>query len=144
MWGERTISAKPGMAKAQVGIEYIVLVAFLLIAITPVFLYALDSSAMSVRTARSREVVETIAIAADSICSMGGGKTSVTVYMPYGAEHYVIGNRTVKLGILIGDSVGESFARTTCNVTGNISLNEGYASIPVSMLANGTVLVGGP
>lgn len=129
--------------KAQSGIEYIVLVAFLLLVITPVFLYALDLSSRSVRTTRAREAVDSISIAADNICSLGGGKTVVDVYMPNGAENYTIGQRTIRLNVRVNGVAGDIFSITMCNVTGNVSLREGYMQIPVSMLPNGTVLIGG-
>lgn len=133
----------PDRSKAQSGVEYIVLVAFLLIVITPIFIYAFDMSSRSVRMTRAKEAVDTIAIAADNICSLGGGKTSVDVYMPYGSENYTIGQKTIKLNIRVNGVSGDVFSMTMCNVTGNISLREGYVKIPVSMLPNGTVLIGG-
>jgi hypothetical protein len=135
---------RPGQrSKAQSGVEYIIIVAFLLAVITPIFLFAMDSSTTSVRTSRSREAVEKVAIAADNICSMGGGKTTANVYIPYGVEYYAVEEKTIKLGIIIGDTTGEVFARTMCNVTGDMPMDEGYAMVPVSMLSNGTVLIGG-
>jgi uncharacterized protein (UPF0333 family) len=133
----------PYRSKAQAGVEYIVLVAFLLLVITPVFLYAFDVSSRSVRTTRAKEAVDSIAIAADNICSLGGGKTTVDVYMPYGSQNYTIGQKTIRLNIRVNGVAGDVFSRTMCNVTGNISLSEGYTDIPVSMLPNGTVLIGG-
>jgi len=144
MRGKRGNSGLAGhKRKAQSGVEYIVLVAFLLIVITPIFLYAMDISTISVRTSRAREVVESLAIAADNICGMGGGKTTAKIYMPYGVQFYVIGNRTVKIRITINEGTGDVFATTKCNVTGNLSSEEGYNMVPVSMLPNGTVLIGG-
>ena len=129
--------------KAQAGVEYIFIVAFLLAVLTPIFIYSLDIALTSVKTARSKDVVESIAIASDNICSMGGGKTDVDVYLPYGVQYYVIDEKTVKLGIDIDGNIGEAFSRTLCNVTGSIPLREGYARIPVSMLPNGTILING-
>jgi len=141
---ERSGLVPAGMdRKAQAGVEYIIIVAFLLVVLTPIFMYSLDISLTSVKTARSRDVVESIAITADNICSMGGGKTDVDVYLPYGIQYYVIANRTVKLGIDIDGNVGEAFSMTLCNVTGSIPIREGYARIPVSMLPNGTILING-
>jgi hypothetical protein len=143
---QKTYSRSAGYgwrSKAQSGVEYIIIVAFLLAVITPIFLFAMDSSTTSVRTSRSREAVEKIAIAADNICSMGGGKTTANVYIPYGVEYYVIEKKTIKLGIIIDSTAGEVFARTMCNVTGEIPTDEGYANVQVSMLSNGTILIGG-
>jgi hypothetical protein len=122
--------------------EYIIIVAFLIAVLTPVFFYAFDSSSMSIRTARSREVVESLALAADNLFSMGGGRTSVYVYIPYGAEYSRIQNRTILLGMRVDGSVSEAFATTLCNVTGEIPTDEGYARIFVTMFSNGTVQVG--
>jgi hypothetical protein len=128
--------------KGQSGVEYIVLVAFLLIVLTPVFMYALDTSTTSVRTSRAREAVESIAIAANNICSMGGGRTTANVYIPYGVEYYVIDLKTVKIGLKIDEGTGEVFSRTMCNVTGSIPVDEGYFNVPIQMLTNGTVYIG--
>jgi len=127
---------------AQAGVEYLLIMALLLVMVTPIFIYAMDMSSISVRTSRSRQTVESIAIAADNICGMGGGSDAIGVYIPYGAEYSYIKQRTIKLGLRIGDGVGEAIAMTRCNVSGQIPLDEGYASVPVRMLQNGTILVG--
>ena len=132
---------RDGKRIGQAGVEYILIIAFLLAVIVPIFLYSMDQTTMQVRTARSKDVVERISIAADNICIMGGGMTNVNIYVPYGAQYSVLANKTVKLGITIGDGVGEAFATTMCNVSGSIPLASGPTIVSVLMAQNGTIMV---
>lgn len=128
---------------AQAGLEYILIFAILLAILTPIFIYSLNISSISMRTTQSRTAVWTIATAADNLYKLGGGKTTVTVNIPSGVESYLAENNTIKLRLRIDDSYGDIFAVTDANVTGEIPITEGAHNIPIQMLSDGTIQIGG-
>ncbi len=128
--------------KAQAGLEYIILLALLLAALVPIFIYSMDTSSVSIRTIQSREAVQRIANAADALYRLGGGKTTVYVYMPSGVESYSISQKIIKLTLRIGEGTGDIFARTEGDVSGTIVISEGYKNIPIRAFSNGTVVIG--
>lgn len=128
--------------KSQAGLEYILIFAILLVALTPIFIYSLNISSTSMRATRSRAAVQTIATAADNLYKLGGGKTTITVNIPSGVESYLVENKTILLRLRIGDGYGDAFAVTDVNVTGELPITEGAHDIPVQMLSNGTIQIG--
>jgi len=132
----------PRVARGQAGLEYILILAILLGALIPVFMYAADTSELSIRTTQSREAVQRIAAAADRLYAMGGGKMEVDVYLPSGIEAFSLGNGTVKLTLRIGEGTGDAFELTRGNLTGVLPVTEGYKKITLVMLPNGTVCMG--
>ena len=130
-------------SKAQAGLEYILIFAILLAALTPIFIYSLNTSSLSTRTTLSRTAVQKIATAADNLYKMGGGKITVGVNIPSGVLNATIGSNVIMMALRIGDSYGEAFAITKGNVTGEIPITEGTHNIPVQMLSYGTIQIGG-
>jgi hypothetical protein len=128
--------------KSQAGLEYILIFAFLLAILTPIFIYAISISSISMRTTQSRTAVQTIATAANNLYKLGGGKTTIAVNIPSGVESYLVENKTIKLRLRIGDDYGDAFAVTDANVTGQIPITEGVHNIPVEMLSDGTIQIG--
>lgn len=128
--------------KAQIGLEYIIIFAILLAALTPIFVYSINISSTSMRTMQSRTAVQTIATAANSLYKLGGGKTTITVNMPSGVDSYLVANRTIRLTLLIGDGYGDALALTDSNVTGTIPITEGVHNIPLQTLSDGTIQIG--
>ena len=128
--------------KAQIGLEYILIFAILLAALTPIFIYSINISSTSMRTTQSRTAVQTIATAANNLYKLGGGKTTITVNMPSGVDSYLVANRTIRITLLIGDGYGDALALTDSNVTGTIPITEGVHNIPLQMLSDGTIQIG--
>lgn len=131
------------LRKAQVGTEYLVMFAILLAVLTPIFIYAFDTSTINVRAVKTREAVNTLAIAADRLYNFGGGKIFVDIDLPSGIQNYLIANKTIKLFTIIGNGTGEALAVTRGNVSGSINTREGLQRVYLEYLDNGIINISG-
>ncbi len=128
--------------KGQSGLEYMIILAILLAALTPIIIYSLDTLSLSIRTAYSKEAVQKIAAAADNLYMMGGGKTTVAISIPSGVQELLLQNRTIRMRLKIGGSYGDAIAVTKANITGSFPTAEGTAYVPLQMAQNGTIVIG--
>ena len=128
--------------KGQSGLEYIIIFAVLLAALTPIIIYSLGMYSVSIATAKSREVVQKIATEADNIYKIGGGKTVLALSIPPSVQSILIQNNTIRLRLKIGDGYGDAFAVTKANITGTFPIEEGTIYVPIQMVQNGTILIG--
>ncbi|MFC2143493.1 hypothetical protein ACFLQN_03775 [Candidatus Aenigmatarchaeota archaeon] len=120
--------------KAQIGMEFILLFGLLLAAMVPVIIYSTEMSTVNIRTTKSREALNQIGSAVDSIHKLGGGKTTILVDFPYGIDSYLVENKTMKLRLKFENRFGYALVMTNINVTGNLTTEKGAQRVNVEML----------
>ncbi len=130
------------MAKGQSGLEYLFLVGIFLVALTPIFVYSIDTTYLSIRTSQSKEAVQTIAATADNLYKLGGGKTTIFVTFPSGINSTTIANKTVNIRLNIAGGVGDASAVTEATVNGSLPTSEGLKKITLEVVGS-TVQVSG-
>ncbi|MEM3030487.1 MAG: hypothetical protein QXH27_02020 [Candidatus Micrarchaeia archaeon] len=133
------------MAKAQAGMEYVLIVAAFLIILIPVTYLALQTATASSRTATARIAVESVADAADSLFAQSpGARTQVVIVLPDGvnaARTYILG-REVNVNVFLpAGGTADVFALARGNLTGTMPARPGKHLLTLAFLPSGVVNV---
>ncbi len=117
--------------KAQVSVEYLIIVGIALLLLTPVILYAtqlLFSSKKELRINLAEDTVESLAEAADWVYSLGPpSRMELTIYIPEKVNEILIENHTILMRL---EGHPSPISTTTkANVTGNIPIENGYYKV---------------
>lgn len=114
------------MRKGQAAFDYMMIAAFSLAMIIPVFYYAVTYSTDSITTAQAQDAVNTIAKTADNTYALGEGSLSRTqVTIPSGVQSSSIANNTVLIRLRTTSGVSDIFALTRAPVIGSIPTTAG-------------------
>ena len=112
--------------KAQAAFDYMMIAAFSLVMIIPVFYYAITYSTDSITTAQAKDAVDTIAKTADNTYALGEGSLSrVQVNIPSGIQSASVGNNTILLRLRTASGVSDIFAITRSPVSGTLPTKVG-------------------
>ncbi len=126
--------------RGQIATEYIVITAIILLAVIPIFYYAITESSRTTRINQAADAVNTIARKAESVYSLGpGSRDYIWISVPTGIVGSTVDNGTVMLSF---SSLGDAAAFTKVNITGTIPTTPGVYRIAIEMLEN--VVVVGP
>ncbi len=124
--------------KGQIATEYIIIVGIVLLALIPIFYYAISESNRSTRINQANYVVNTLASRAESVYALGqGSRDYVYVNIPTGVKSYSLGNGTISLSFY---SLGDVLAVTKANVTGIIPVVAGTYRLSIEMMDNNVVI----
>ena len=122
--------------RAQVSMEYMLVVGFSLLMIIPVIaIYGQqrDSINYQINTRQAHNIAHKVADAAETVYYLGKpAKTTLKVYMPANIEAVSIGNQTVKFYINVGKEVTEVNAESGVNMTGYITTRRGLHFIEIA------------
>ncbi|MBI5553701.1 MAG: hypothetical protein HY917_03065 [Candidatus Diapherotrites archaeon] len=126
--------------KGQVATEYLVMLAFLLVAIVFVFSFALMSYRANSDVVSMKTSVNALAAAADQVYALGPGNTLfVEITVSDTVQSYALSDRTVSyFAVLSGESV-EFFASAKANLSGELPLAPGRRLVKVASTASGVV-----
>lgn len=116
------------------------LIGVLLAFLVPVFIYATQTSSLSIRTAKVQQALQAIEQSVDELEKMGGGQTYVWIDLPEGVENYTIANKTVLIKLKIGEGTSDIFFMTNNNVSGILPTAEGKHKISIEV-ANSTTSI---
>ncbi|MBU0456956.1 MAG: hypothetical protein KKD75_02315 [Nanoarchaeota archaeon] len=131
------------MKKAQVGIEYLVILGAILIILIPLFFYAISKSSENIRISQAEDAVNSLAKAADEVYSLSPGtKKYVWVNIPSGVEASQVSATEITLTIEIYGNTSDFTAFTKASMAGEIPTAKGTYKIPVELLESGIVLIG--
>ena len=131
--------------KAQSSIEYIVMVALLLLFLTPLIYYAFERYSNDIRYNQATDAVNTVAKAADTVYALGPGtKKTVNIVIPSGVQNFTINDNELTLKLQIYASTSDFVAKTKVELKENTPLptKKGIYHIPIEMLDSGEVQVG--
>ena len=129
--------------RAQLAIEYVIVIGIILIALIPIFYYSLTESSRVTRINQANDAVNTLARAADGVYSIGPGtRKYVWINMPGGVRGYSLANKTVLINLFVFGGVSDVFSQAKADLAGVIPLSGGEHRIKVEMLETGYVLFG--
>ena len=112
--------------KAQSAFDYMMIAAFSLAMIIPVFYYAVTYSTDSITSAQAQDAVNTIAKAADNTYSLGEGSLSrVQVNIPTGVTNITIGLNRIFFRVRTTSGLSDIVAATKAPVSGALSNSSG-------------------
>ncbi|MEM4389358.1 MAG: hypothetical protein QXG98_01710 [Candidatus Micrarchaeia archaeon] len=133
------------MARAQAGMEYVLIVAAFLIVLIPVTYLAFQTTTTSTRMATARIAVESVVGAADALFAQSpGARTQVVIVLPDGvnAARTYINGREVNVNVLLpGGGTADVFALAKGNLTGTMPTQPGKHLLTLTFLPSGTVNV---
>lgn len=112
--------------------EYLIIIGILLVTLTPIFIFSLNSISISIQFNEAKKAVNTIATEADNLYKFGGGKRTINVNIPHGVTSSRIDTNAV---VLIIDG-GESIEFTDAPLNGTLSTKEGYNTITLEVIGN--------
>ena len=126
--------------RGQTSIEYLILIGFILIALIPIFYYALSESSNTVRLNEAEDSVNTLAKAADSVYALGPGtKNYVWVNFPGGIDSISFSDKRVLIKLNIFGGLSDIYVESKAELTGSISITQGGHRIKVEALDSGEV-----
>ncbi|VVB65731.1 Uncharacterised protein [Candidatus Gugararchaeum adminiculabundum] len=141
-------NARAGKAKAswkklgQVGVEYVLVLAVLLLILVPIIYYTSVNTRITNRSAQARVAVDALANAVDTVYSQGpGAKTKIVIYVPDGVQTDGTGiyGRELRYNLTIAEGAyADIYALARGNVTGTLPTVTGRHFVNVEMLG-GTV-----
>lgn len=112
--------------KAQAAFDYMMIAAFSLAMIIPIFYYAVTYSSDSITTAQAQDAVNTIAKTADNTYALGEGSLSrIQVNIPSGVQSASVANNTVLLRVRTTSGTSDIFAVTRSPISGTLPTKTG-------------------
>ena len=125
------------MARGQVGLEYLVLVSFLLVIIGFVFSYALTSYQMNSDVANMKAAVDSLASSANQVYALGPGNVMYAqVVLSENIQSYSLSGKTVSYTSLVMGSSTEFFSGAKPSLEGSLPISSGRHIIKVESLEN--------
>jgi len=129
--------------RAQVSVEYLMIIGVALVIATPLFYYAISESTSNIKLNEAEDAVNTIAKAADSVYSLGPGtKKYVNIVIPGGVEQGSIDGNAIKLRVSLFGGVADIYARSKASLIGGVPLASGAHRISIEALDSGYVQIG--
>jgi len=124
--------------KAQVALEYLIIVSLGIILIIPIFYYALTQSSESILISQAQDTVNSVAKTADYVDSLGSGSSSkIVAIIPSNVINSSIQNKTILLRIRTSSGDTDVIAFTKTNVNGTLPTASGYYAIFFNMTGQG-------
>ena len=129
--------------RAQVSVEYLMVIGVALVIVLPLFYYAISESTNNIKLNQAEDAVNTIAKAADSVYSLGPGtKKYVDIVIPGGVEQSAIDGNAIKLKVSLFGSVADIYSKSKANLIGGVPLVSGPHRISIEALDSGYVQIG--
>ncbi len=129
--------------KAQMAVEYMIIMGLVILVTIPLFYYAMSESNINVQLNNANDAVNTLARAADTVYSIGtGSKKYVWVNMPGGIQTYSLTNKTVLIKLYVFGGLSDIFRQTKAELAGVIPISKGQHRIVAEMLESGYVQFG--
>ncbi len=129
--------------KAQVALEYLLVVGIVLSILLPTALYVYRENETLSGTYQAQVAASRLASVADNIYAQGpGAKATIGVTFPRGYSNLstVYGN-FINIKISTPSGYNDIIAVTKANITGSLPVSSGYKLITIEMLANGSVSI---
>jgi uncharacterized protein (UPF0333 family) len=112
--------------KGQVGIEYLVFTAFLLLISSILFAYAFVSYSTSVQVIQTQTAVDEIAGAVDFVYAKGPGNTVlVNIQLPVGVSQFRVDQNVVRAQLMQGSGGSTLFTFTRVKISPAYLYSEG-------------------
>lgn len=129
--------------KAQIAMEYMLVMGLVLLVAIPLIYYAMQESNISVQLNKANDAVLTLSRAADTVYSIGPGtRKYVWIDMPGGVEAYSLINKTVLIKMYVFGGLSDIFSQSKAELAGSIPLSKGQHRIIVKMTESGYVMFG--
>lgn len=120
--------------KSQAAFEYLLVIAFGLAVIIPIFYFSIVSSSESVIASQAQDAVNTLAKTADYVYSLGSGSSAkVTITIPQKVVNTTVQDKFILIQLKLSSGISDIKATTTANLTGSIPAEPGTYNIFLNM-----------
>jgi len=127
--------------KAQVAIEYLVIVSFALMVLIPYILYLKDVSqnySENNKLVIAKNSVDKLGQVADWVYSQGeGAKTKIDILIPEGVDEIILTDHIINWKVRTSSGVSDIYYTTVANITGSIPTSSGYVNLVVQAIKDG-------
>jgi uncharacterized protein (UPF0333 family) len=128
--------------KAQSSVEYMMVLAILIIIVLPLLYYAMNQLTNSIKINNADETVNVLANAADSVYALGeGSRKYVWINMPSGIENAYMNNNLINIDLNVFGGISNIYAKTKANLTGVLPISKGTYRVVIEMLESGNVFI---
>lgn len=131
--------------KAQASVEYMTIIAIVMIILMPIIFYAYQQNETAIRTSQASLAASRISSAADNLYAQGlGAKTSLDIFLPagYSSQSFASGN-IINIKVYTPSGINDVIRVTKANLTGSLPSEPGYKRIYFVMLDSGYVNITG-
>ena len=119
--------SKDMQKKAQVSMEYLFVIAFFLLLVTPIFFFSYTQLNWHNRYNQLNDAVASLAKAADDVCALGDDSIQYAIIkLPQGIEWTNVTNKSITIHTR---RFGDTYAETECNIEGNLTTESGIYHI---------------
>ncbi len=122
--------------KAQVSMEYMMVVGFSLLMIMPIIaIYGMERQSINnqVNAKQAGNIAKKIVDSAETVYYLGKpAKTTLKVYMPSNVERIEINNREIVFKVRVGKLLTDIVGTSQVNMTGNLSTGQGIQYIDIA------------
>jgi uncharacterized protein (UPF0333 family) len=119
--------------RCQVSMEYMLMVGFSLLLITPVIvIYGTERQSISdqVSYSQAKQIATKIADSAETVYYLGKpSRTTIRVYMPYNIQDISFNNYEVVVTLKMATHISEAIAVSSVNMVGNLTARPGIHEI---------------
>ena len=122
--------SKNTQKNAQVSMEYLFVIAFFLLLVTPIFFFSYTQLNWHNRYNQLNDAVATLAKTADDVCALGDDSIQYAVIqLPQGIEWTSVTNKTITIHTR---RFGDTYAETKCEVEGDVTTQPGVYHIALT------------
>lgn len=136
---------KKRLKKAQIAIEYMIVIGVILIALSPFVYKEINKYVIKTRINDAHNLASDITKSADSLYSLGpGNQKHLYIDVPKGVSDVNIYGREISFTVETPDGTKDIILTTKGYVTGVIPIGSGAHKIKMKMLETGVILIGDP
>ena len=124
-----------GRSKAQVAMEYVIIIGFVAVITLPlviIFQTHSKETTSEINSAQIYQISKRISDAAETVFYLGEpSKITIKTYFPKGIESTSIGSNEIVFKVKLGSKSDEIVVYTPINITGSLSTHEGVHYITI-------------
>lgn len=129
------------MKKAQIALEFLLIITIALAIIGPMYYFTFANSSDNIKISKAQSAIDTIGRNIDYVYSLNKGSvTAVDVVLPEGIVGYNVTNKTILYRIGISVGVTYTFYTTKANLNGTLPVSEGRHRIVLNNTGGGVSL----
>lgn len=118
--------------KSQLSFEYLYVLGFLLVVLTPLIYYGFDSSADNIRRERLDESIASLENAINTVYALGPRNVQkVAIDLPGGIENITINGTEINIRAYLGGKVSEFYIMTPIAIRGSIENKPGFHNLRI-------------
>lgn len=138
------LRGKKLFSRGQVVIEYAMLIGLVLVAVSIIAVFAFDSTSSSSSMNKTGIALRVLSKSAEQVASLGPGtKIIAKIDLPDNVSGQLISKNSLVYHVKINDGNTSVIEETSVGITGELPIASGIVFVPIEVLENGLVRIGG-